>query len=353
MLNDLSNTCSVLFDLLPTPVVLFENKKAGVCTFSYINQAAARCLQIDPEHILGRTPEQVFSGASGIAFQEKLTQAREQKTPQEFKLSLHREHYSKQLNIELCPTQIGDQQVSLIMATISDISGHQAALAESSKMSHLVNEIESYMAHSAHELQTPILDLSTLSKELKANFQDLGDGKLQLLDKVEGLCNNTLELINQVLQRSRAINAAVDMPNRYEFKALCSEVFYLYDPLGRHELVVDNAWINADARTMQLAMATLFENAITHNPTLSLTLSASINQSRESNMLFITLHDNGKGFDNPENAFSSKTTNGAAPGLCLMQLKQTIKDAGGGILATRPEENEGAVISFSLPGSLV
>jgi len=353
MLNNLSNALSAVFDLLHTPALLINCDEDGVATLSRVNQAAVERLQIDAKQISAQPIEQTFPDAAGFVFRDKLLETLKHNTAKSFKLSVHREHYIQQLNIELRPAQTIDGRVGYILATADDVSNHHAAVAENVKMSHLVNEMESFMAHSAHELEAPIRDLSALSKELQSNFRDLGDGKLQLLDKVEGLSNNTLKLINQVLERSRAINTAVDKPSSYDFKTLCSEVMYLYDPKSRHELVVDSVWVNGESQTMQLAIATLFENAMAHNASQSLKLSVSIEQNQERNMLFVTLLDNGQGFENPNKAFSDKNKISQAPGLCLIELKQIIKNAGGAILATNSESGCGAVISFSLPGSLV
>lgn len=352
MLNDLSNAPSAVFDSLQIPVLLFSCDESSNIVLARLNQAAALCLALDAEQALGQTTEQVIDGAPGAEFQAKLREACDNNVSVSFKLEIRREHYKKQLNIDLCPAQIVNQRVNSIMATVTDISDRQAALAESAKMAHLVNDMESFMAHSAHELQDPIQHLSSLSKELKANFQDLGDGKLQLLDQVEDLCNDTLKLINNVLDRSRAINASVGSYRHIDFNSLCKDVFELFDPLGNHKLVADRVWLNGDARTLQLAMATLIENAIKHNAPQALSLRASISDNKETEMLLVTLEDNGKGFADPDKAFADKEKSKTAPGLCLMELKQMIKNAGGVIAVKSQNENSGAVISFSLPGSL-
>ncbi len=353
--NNLSREALETISRLPVPIFFIQAEENAEPCFSYLNKAAEEGIKKRHEEIIGKTAEQIFDGASGIAFGQKLNEITKDQSPISFIFTLHNANYRSQFQVSMVavPKKSEHCRKISILATAVDVTEGQSALSESMQMALLVSEMESFMAQSADELQAPIEHLSVLSKELKANFKDLGDGKLQLLDQVEALSKDTLNMVSRVITRSRAINPNVDVWQRYDFKQLCQSVFELFDPLGHHNLIVDHAWVSGDIRTMRIVLATIFENALRHNLPKELSVSVNINQNSAGDMLHVTTLDNGQGFRDPITVFLKQPKKQTGPGLSLINLREWVKDGGGFITVSAPAEEAGAVISFSLPGKII
>lgn len=337
-------------DNLPFPAFLLVREDDGRYVLAQFNQLSEKEFFSDVDGPAGREITHIFPGAQGVQFQQKLEESFTTDQPMSFECSVHRTHYSLQFQIYLQPL-LHESVKSLLISAI-DITKAKAALSESTKMALLINEMESYMANAAHDLQHPIEHLSSLSQELKSNFKDLGDGKLQLLDQVEELSNATLTMIRQVIDQSHAINPLTRSVPRYDLKPLCADALTVFDPLQKHELKMGTVWVEGDSRAMRIAIATLIENAVRHNTELALTISIAVCMNIE-NQVEITVHDNGKGFANTAIATHSQTKSSNNPTLNMVELYKFIAEHGGAIRLAKQNPASGAAFTFSLPGILI
>ena len=351
MPNQLFETPLSVLESLHFPAFLLTCDDGGKFFLTEYNQLSRTHFFCDVEFISGSEITRIFPNAEGLLFQQKLEDSRVADQAMSFKFSVHRTHYDMQFQVDLQPLKHGS--VMYFLVTAIDITEARAALIESTKMAHLINEMESYMAHAAYQLQDPIKHLSSLSQELKNNFKDLGDGKLKLLDQVEELSNATLAMIREVLDQSRAINPITSSVPRYDLKHLCTDVLAVFNPLQQHKLQMDTAWVEGESLAMRVAIATLIENAIRHNPDQALLISIAVRASAQDGQVDVTVHDNGKGFANAANDANTQHASDKNPVLNIIELYKYIAEHGGKVKPAEPSQNSGAAVSFSLPGSLI
>jgi len=55
----------------------------------------------------------------------------------------------------------------------------------------------------AHDLRTPMNNVKTMADMLRHDFQDMGDGKLELINMLERVAVKSTNLINDVLLSQR------------------------------------------------------------------------------------------------------------------------------------------------------
>lgn len=345
MLSAIFDTPQSILESLHFPAFLLTTDEQGNGYFLESNRLGQKQFFAELEQPVDQKLTTALTGAQGLEFEKNLQLAWERGTPTNFEFSVHHPYYSQVFRINLQPLK--GVHSKYLLATALEITDAVCAKAENTKMAIMVSEMEATMLSAAHDLQDPIEHLTSLSKKLKDNFKDLGDGKLQLLDQVEVLSKDTLSMIEEVVNHSQKINHSAGATPRFDLRKLCHESLEIFDPYCRHTLQTNSTYITSDPRAVRVAIATLFENSIKHNPERELILSVTTTRISNERLMF-TVCDNGVGIK--DNAFSPKQQR--QPTLSLLELRNFLEQHDGKMVFESQKNNKGMAVSFELPGTL-
>ena len=203
----------------------------------------------------------------------------------------------------------------------------------------------------AHDLRTPMNNVKTMADMLRHDFQDMGDGKLELINMLERVAVKSTNLINDVLSHAQA-TTAIKRLEEFELSQLCSDIMVVIDPTNQHYLNASHSRIAADKTATQIVLRNLMDNAIKHSGKSMVDLSVKVQEEREGVLSFV-VNDNGHGFPDPTVAFLDGGQMQANSGFGLLGIRRLVTARGGDISAENIAGGEGSLVRFTLSGNIV
>jgi signal transduction histidine kinase len=204
---------------------------------------------------------------------------------------------------------------------------------------------------SAHDLLTPIRNVRTLTNMLLEDFEDHGDGKLQIIQNLEKVSAVVITLIGDVLTHAEATGATESVEN-FELAGLTNDIRAMLDPESRNSVQVDEAVIHGDRTATQIILRNLIDNAFKHNRDRVVTLHVSAVKLYEG-FYEIAVQDDGVGIDENTLRFLNGGEHRSGNGFGLLGIRKLIRTRGGALSAEMPTSGKGAVVRFALPGQLL
>lgn len=340
-------------DHLAAPVFVLEVDTRGLPVYRAFN-ACARAIDGRPlTDYLGRTAAEVYAPPHGQAALARHCEVARTGRPLTCTLEFPRAGELRQLRTTLSPERDVDGNLRWLYGTFFDITAQsdaEQADARQDRVPHsaAVSEAEQLVAMAAHDLRAPMRNVTMLAEVLKEDFVDHGDGKLNLINMMDGIADKTMKLIDDILSHTQSVEAA-QTETSFDLTDLTGTICDILDPEGRHQVTVPHARLLTDKTALHLGLRNLIENAMKHAGRSRLLLQVSVEQHPRA-MIAVTLEDNGKGFCDA----ALKLMNGAdfriAGGYGLFAIRRIIRARGGTITARNSSATGGAVIRFTLPG---
>lgn len=142
--------------------------------------------------------------------------------------------------------------------------------------------------------------VTMLADMLRENFEDLGDGKLELIASLEQVAGQATELITDLLSHAQT-TTTVRAPETFSLNTICRDVFVMLDPFDHNDFQCDETRILADRATLLIALRNLIDNAFKHCGRDHVQMR--IRAKAKDDTIEIIVLDNGKGFKDPAMAF--------------------------------------------------
>ena len=335
-------------DHLATPVFVLEVGPDGRPVYVAFNSFARKVAERPLSDYLGRTADQVYDGELGAqAFQRHCEVARTGKA-MTYEIVLPFKNGPRPIRTTLSPQLDGSGKVSLIFGSSVDLSAEQRARDTQVSLDTLASEMEQFIAMAAHDLRAPMRNIASLAEMLREDFEDLGDGKLELIDMLEEVAAKSMALIADVLSHARATEAQQKI-ELFNLGALCHDVFGVLDPVGRHILIAEEGEVRAEKSAMQIVLRNLIENALKHGgrPQMEIRVTA---RPVNGDQIEVSVTDNGAGFDNPGTQFLETGTFRVDSGYGMLGVRRLITARNGSIRAGNRSDPPGGIVTFTLPG---
>ncbi|QFT59566.1 Sensor histidine kinase YycG [Sulfitobacter sp. THAF37] len=335
-------------DHIATPLFVLEIDGRGLPVYRAFN-ACARAISGRPlADYLGRTAAEVYDTAYGRTALARHCQVAESGEALTYELQLPLAGEVRKVRTTLSPERDVRGRVARLYGTSLDVT-EQARAREAQVSYHTAaSEMEQFVAMAAHDLRAPMRNVTMLAEVLKEDFVDHGDGKLAMIDMMDGIADKTMKLIDDILSHAQSVDAE-------KTEALCdlSEMTCLIcdilDPAERHHVTVTPSTLMTDKTALHIALRNLIENAVKHAGRAAMMLDISVAE-RPDGMIAITLEDNGKGFSEAALRLMNGSSFRVDGGYGLFGVRRIIQARGGTITARNSETTGGAMISFSLPG---
>jgi signal transduction histidine kinase len=335
---------------IATAVFVVDVAADGIPRYCYLNPAAEQATGLSLSGIQGRTALEVHPGRSGeVAYHQHL-KAIASGDETTYVLDLNVSGDARIIQTTLVPVLDKFGKVTQMVGTALDASGTAMTREITSTWGSGPSEVEHFVAMAAHDLRTPMRNVQIIADMLREDFEDHGDGKLDLIDLLDDVASKSSELIEGVLEH--ALSGSVK-PERlpFDFGLLCRTMTEVLDPTGQHHFAWTPAALQADKTAIQIALRNLLDNALKHAQRDHVRIDIQARMI-STGMIEISVQDNGAGFDNPGQAFLDSGEFRTGSGYGLLGIRRLISARGGKIRVEKGPGDVGSVVRFSLPGTL-
>lgn len=349
----MSDFDQAILDLVEHPVFVLEPDQNGDPVYVAFNAHGCGALNKQENEIIGLTAAQLYPGRLGsIAFDHHCRVLRTGAT-REYEILLPILGRKKLVHTVLRPICDDTGKVIRIIGTSTDISSKQFFREVQSQIETKNFEMEDFFSISAYGSDEPVRQLEQISALLREDFQDMGDGKLELIGVLEDMCEKSITMIGDLLTYANTESKS-DQNAKFELSTLVQEIMVYLDKTG--ELCVDYGagQVTGDRTATQIALKNLLDHAIRHaSKTARSDLKLSVAVAKEDGDMFrVSVRDNGVGFDQTSIEFFKGAALQDEKHLGLLAIRRLILARGGHLRADHDPDEGTTELSFTLPGSV-
>jgi hypothetical protein len=337
-----------IIDAVAGPVFVLERDQQGRLIYTAFNRAACESSGFRLEDIIGKTAKEIYPGRAGkIAYDRHLQVARS-KTPLIYQIFLPFGEETRLVRTTLQPIMDESGKTSYLVGTSHDLV-RDVFVSEIRANAQILNsESEEFISVAAHDLRSPVRQVRGITDLLKKDFEDLGDGKLELIGLLEKVTIKATKLLSEVLSYAQAVKLGEEFTG-FAFQDLCAELMTVLDADDQHTLQHDEARLVADRTALQIVLRNLIDNAIKHSGRDRVTLDVRLRDIGDGFLQF-TVRDNGKGFDDESIVLLGSTRMADKSGFGLASIRRLIKTRGGSLVIEKRSNEQGTAIIFTFPG---
>jgi signal transduction histidine kinase len=333
----------------PAFILIVDPEKGPI--YSVINQQWSDGARRLSEDVVGKTAEEIFSGPLGVAsYTRQLEVVRSgQKLTYDVVLPLTDRNHNVRTTLVPVLDSAGDvvQLVGISFDRTAELEG----AAVQARAASANADIEQFISIAAHDLRAPMENIKSLADMLRDDFEDHGDGKLELIDILEAVAVKVTALISDILAHAQATDA-IGRQETFDVVQMSKYIFVTLDPHSQHKLCIADQWLSSDKTAVQIALRNLYDNAIKHPDQNVVELSVTVSQINEDVVEF-AVQDNGVGFNDPAVAFLDGGNLRIDSGFGLLGVRRLITARGGVIAAENLPNQKGSVIRFTVKGQIV
>jgi signal transduction histidine kinase len=338
-------------DFIETSVFVLDVDENGEPIYTGFNLHAQTKSGISLDDVIGKTAKEIFSGRGGQAAYARHKEVIKTGRAQEYEIRLPFRYDVHLLRTTLKPVKDAAGNVIRLIGTSTDHTQEEIGREVQASVTKITHEMEDFITMAAHDLRTPMRNVHHIADMLRDDFQDLGDGKIDLINLLEDVAIKATSLISDVLAHAQATKSSKETVT-FDFVELCRELCGILDPLGTHKISFAGGHITGDKTAYQIVIRNLLDNAFKHGGRDQLILSIKVSAANDD-MIEVSVRDDGQGFENPGIAFLGNGKLRTDSGFGLLGIRRLVQSRGGNISAETPNVGQGSLIKFTLPGSLV
>lgn len=335
-----------VLDLVAHPVFVVEPDASLRWRCSMMNEAARQALKCETSEDL----RQLFPGRTGAGLIDNCGMIKRTGRVLRFEQKLELDGEMRLIQMSLRPDTGEDGEISRIIGSWTDVTDQRYLRARQGEEIDAGKEDMIFVA--AYDLREPIQRVSEAADRLRDGFQDLGDGKLELIDLLESTSTNALDLIGDVLAHVEAQSAGAPRV-QFNLGDMIKKTMRMLDPDGTFQCDYSSVEITCDQTVMQCVLRNLINNSMrfaTADDT-SAHLSFSVEAAGDGHVRLL-YEDNGSDFD-PDMFFDAPNAMFGHHGLGLLAMRRVVHNQGGTITAGHGQNGTGARVMVALPGQIV
>lgn len=337
-------------DNIPVSMFVLELASNGDPIYVAFNKTANDVSKFQPSDYVGRTAAQLFYGDYGErAYQYHLEAFRTAKT-NVYELTLPLNGKLQQVRTHLVPTVDAEGQVVRILGTSIDITAERELKRMREQTQGIGKELQEFIYLAAHDLRSPMRQVIALADMLRDDFEDLGDGKLDVIDMLERVSIESLSMVKRVLQHAE-ISGIEESIESMKLRDVCNGLLTMLDPTKTHRSRIADCSIYGDRVLIQTILRNLVDNCFKHNAGACVSIDVDA-KSTVQGFFLLTVTDNGKGMSEPGKLFENTETDRSQSGFGLLAIRKLVKVRGGDISAEHAATGTGLSVSVILPGTV-
>ena len=341
-----------VIDSIPITVRIIGRSVAGDPVYVACNKSSFASSGLTHEEIVGKRADEVFSGA----WAEDIVNRHREVMKTQQAMSFTHETVAKlgvrTMQTSMVPITDMNSDTTYIVVSTFDITPQLRNEENWLRAETISQDIRQFAALASHDLRTPMRQVKQIVELISEDFEDLGDGKVELLEMISRLSEQTMTMITNLLASSDAIPNTVSRVETFDLDALCLELFTLLDPSRHHNLTRDSVRITTDQMALQVVLRNLIDNSIKHNIPEAVSCHVSASPGEQAGYITFTVTDNGKGISDGECLFGNQSGTTHESGFGMSAIQRLLQARGGSISVDSPVEATGLRVIFCLPGMI-
>ena len=346
-----------LLDLIDHPVFMLEPDAIGHPRYVAFNAFALSILRRPIEDIVGKTAAELFPGHLGDTAFRHHKKALLTGVAKSYEIMLPIGSNHKLIRTSLRPVLDDAGRTIRVIGTSKDVTGDRVARELKNSIDSFQRDMEDVINQAAQDLQTPMQNISVIADMLRDGFQDLGDGKLELIDLMEDVGKKAVSLIDDVLRHTDVADSVAEKSD-FSLLDLLGDIRVLVDPLQTCRVEATPCRVRADRQAVSNVLKSVLATIVARTdgqergatPPMNVTLSAA---SPRRGTLDFVLQDPGPvaiaGTAGPETS-QVRDTDG---GFGLIGTRRMLRASGGSIMVDPLPDGRGSLVRFSVPGVVV
>lgn len=340
-----------LLDQVPTPLFVLEAPGGDEVSYAFFNKAAIDVAKFNLEDYVGLNATHLYHGEYGEYAYQKHTECYLTAEPSTYVLTLPINGKLRSIRTKLMPILDTDGLVTHIIGTSVELTAEHEAGEIHNESRVVEKELQEFMYLAAHDLRSPMQRVHQFADMLREDFEDMGDGKLELIDMLERIATESMSMIQAILRYAETTSRPECIEN-FSLLALSNSILVTLDPDSFHQCRIDDCAIHGDRTIIQAVLRNIIDNAFKHNAPDCVSLDVSVVNAK-SGFFTMQITDNGKGMYAPDKLFkNSDNSHRSKSGFGLLAIRKLIAKAGGEITAAHPSEGTGLVVTVTLPGTV-
>ncbi|MEO0744780.1 MAG: PAS domain-containing sensor histidine kinase [Pseudomonadota bacterium] len=340
------------YNAIVSPVFVLTEGPDGDVVYAFMNTAGCRRLACTPQHVVGKSAAQIFTGRTADLAHMRQREAWASGCAMEYELPFVDGNDDLCFLTNLTPQRDADGRLTHIVGMSRDITQRKRLEQVQAMNDAMANELEDFVRFAAHDLRSPIANVKMLADMLRDGFVDRGDGKTEIIQMIEDVSDRALDLVSDVLTQAVAVRTET-APAQFSFRTMCDNIMATLDPAHHHTIAVSDVEVVADMTAVQIIVRNLVDNAVKHAGLDHITLEIEVVDSGDGR-LCIAVTDNGQGFGGAALAFlQDETASSAQSGFGLLGVRRLVRARGGKIRVGEARGQTGARVNVDLPGHVV
>ncbi len=344
---------SAILDAVAASVAIYQVGPDGRITLAAVNRAMEALKGGSAAEVIGRTASEHMPGRFGLIAERRLARVAATGTPATYEWTFGSGSDTRSVLAEMAPVTDEFGRVLQIVVTVfgrQDVARPGAQTVDPT-MAERLAETERFVALAAHDLRAPLRQIRNMMHALGDGFQDLGDGKAEMIEDTEEIATRADGIIGELIEHSKAVD--LEATSRHvDLAALCEDLAVLADPTGQHLIGFPDGQLQTDALALKMTLRNLLDNAIKHSG-LSCTLIEIDIDTEGPEMLRFRVTNSGRAIYRPETVFAEDDKLRFERGFGTVGVRKLIEARGGTIRAVTPASGTGAEIVFTLPGRIL
>lgn len=320
--------------------------------YQYLNACALRELGVSLEAVQGMPAYELFEGRAACSVYRRECAAWANGEAAEYEVALSAGGETRWMRVKLRPIHDEQGRLTQMVGTSQNITPEREQLQNHTFAAASAHEIEELVCLAARDLRTPIDELKSITKLLRIDFVERGDGKAELIDQIDEIAGKALLIMSNLMGQAMMTDSIQQDCQRFDLGFLCDDIMVLLDPTEKHSVSYPRQMIEADGTVLQIVLQGLIDNAMTHCGVEDAQISVEIEQMNAERFLFI-VSDGGEGFDLTLETDDAGIPHRSPFGFGLRGIQRLMRGCGGRVDVMPTVIGQGAQVHFELPGRIV
>ncbi|MBY4893418.1 PAS domain-containing protein [Rhodobacteraceae bacterium N5(2021)] len=200
--------------------------------YVHANAAFAQMTDLPQTLFPGRIAAEIFPARLAERLEANYRRCLRTETPYSYEECLMLEGRDTWWQTSLCKPAGFDGTVVLgVTSSITEAKEREFAAAHSlAELTERFDELRLFSTMAAHDARSPLATVSSLIDLVLEDFDDLGDGKGELLQLASNTVSEALAQISSTLERARSLGAGEDVRTVVDLGRLCGDIAAMVDP---------------------------------------------------------------------------------------------------------------------------
>ncbi len=344
-------------DGIDLPMFVLRTLDNDRLEFVHSNAALGRVTGLTPSVLAGRTAAEVFPARAAARLEGNYRQCLNQTEPVSYEECLLLDGVDTWWETTLSkPAGFSGQVILGVAIAITDRKNREFASAEAmAELTAQFDELRLFSTMAAHDARSPLATVSSLIDLVLDQFEDMGDGKTELLRLCSQTVDEALTQITSTLERGRSMQQGSRPETDIDLGRLCADIAAMVDPEMNMDITIPDLHVHCDEVVVQMGIRNLMSNAARYCRSR---ISVEASEDRQRGQLIIDVADDGPGL--PEGMTLAELTRrghkrDGSHGFGLASIAQLLGSRGGTFEVVHDvahAELPGARFRMILPGRI-